>query len=458
LVLAVFCGAMAAFAAPAAVASLGGNWPSFQGGPAHLGVAPDGTPGPALRAVGCAGSAKGSGTAAVAVAGEQAVAVEASAVVGYDLLALEVRHETCASRLQPAWSLKRAAGNAVAPVIDPAAGPHGVLVYVEGRTSGDSAVVAIDLTNRAEVWRHRLNGPVRAPLALDGDKVVMGGSDGFVYLIDANTGAIIWKHSVGAPVDAAPAAADGRVVAVSENATTGRATLTAMDETDGRVTWSHDFVSGLGSSAPSISGGLVFAGFGDLSVRAFRLDTGVQAWTRSQPVRDLFSFLTSPAVAGNALYLADRRGGVYRFDTRTGKRQWDYQFTQDILWSAPLVAGLDTATGNLRWRDTFDLGPVGALAPAGSVLLAPGVGSNGGILVLAHDPFGSLLDQESPTHLHLPLALAAYGGAFVVMLGAILGLFLLVERRSGRPTVPGVPLLGLEEPNAGDPSTEGDAT
>jgi len=407
----------------------------------------------------------------VAVAGELAVAVEESAVVGYDLLALEVRHETCASRLQPAWSLKRAAGNAVAPVLDPTAGAHGVLVYVEGRTPPDSAVVAVDLSTRAEVWRHKLSGPVRAPLALDGDKVVMGGSDGFVYLIDAGTGAINWRRSVGAPIDAAPAAADGRVVAVSENATTGRATLTAIDEANGTVTWSHDFISGLGSSAPSISGGLVFVGFGDLSVRAFHLDDGVAAWTRSQPVRDLFSFLTSPAVSGNALYMADRRGGVYRFDTRTGTRQWDYQFTQDILWSAPLVArstlyvgledgtvaALDTATGNLRWRGTFGLGPIGAITPAGSVLLAPGVGANGGVLVLAHDPSGTLLDQESPTHLHLPLALAWYGGAFVVMLGAILGLFLLVERRSGRPALPGVPTIG-ESSNDADASTEDGAT
>jgi len=118
------------------------------------------------------------------------------------------------------------------------------------------------------------------------------------------------------------------------------------------------------------------------------------------------------------------------------------------------LAAIDVRTGRLAWRTRYAAGPIGPLAPAGGVLLVPVLGSRASMVGLVHDPKGALVSEESPSTLHLPLALANFAGAFVLVLGAILGAFALLQRslRRAAPEVAGGEALGPEAD--GDPEDE----
>jgi outer membrane protein assembly factor BamB len=318
-----------------------------------------------------------------------------------------------------------------------------VVVVSEGKSASDSGLVVLDLVTRERLWSASAAGPVLGAPAISDGKAFAASTDGFVYRIDLKTGNSVKMPASGpldGVVDTAPSVAAGRVFVVSENQRTARARLYAIDADTGAVVWSFSpGRSALGVSSTTVVDGTVYAGFGDATVRAFDAASGEATWT--QPVRDFFSPWSSPAFADGELYAVDAGGGVYAFDGSTGKRHWDFQFPSVITWGAPLVVGrfvylgmddgtlaaIDRTTGHLAWRTVFSSGAIGALTPAGDLLLVPSLGVAGGIAPMSHVD-GELLDVHSPTELKLPVALLDFAAAFVVVLAILLGLFGLVGR------------------------------
>jgi outer membrane protein assembly factor BamB len=412
----------------------GGNgWTSFQGGPAHPGSTEQG-PVPALKLAwrsGPSGDARLSGP--VFVSG-LVLATGVKSVVGIDPSVGTVL-----------WAVDRITGNLVPPAVDQATGPHGVIVYTEG-TGASGAAIALDLVSHTRVWRTALSAaPIGAP-TISAGHVFLGTGDGFVYSLDAASGSVTWRAKTQGVVVSSPAVGDGKVFAVGE--TTSSSRVYALDVTTGRVAWSYPpGRAAAPSSSPSVMPGTVFVGFGNQAV-ALNTGTGSVRWT--QAVRGDFSAASAPAISGGSVFAADRQGGLYRFDATTGKRAWDYQFSSFSQLSAPLVVGgvvfeglddgtiaaVSTQTGRLRWRTNPDLGPIGPLAPAGDLLLAPALGTKGGMLALQHDPATALIDLPSTSSLRPLIALRNYGAAFVVMLVVILAFFrLLLRRGPGSPSV-----------------------
>jgi hypothetical protein len=172
------------------------------------------------------------------------------------------------------------------------------------------------------------------------------------------------------------------------------------------------------------------------------------------------------------VYIADAEGAVYRFDERTGDRKWEFQFpASNTLAGSPLVSGrwvffgsgdgtvgaVDVESGHLVWKVRFAGGGAGALTPAGDRLLVPILNRRGGILALERDPEGQLIDEESPTTLHVPLALANFAIAVVLIMVVILGLFRLLSlsarrRGDGGPEgfQPDLPSHAFEDEGAGE--------
>jgi len=351
------------------------------------------------------------------------------------------------------WSAPHARGALTPPAIDPQAGDHGIVVFADG-TGGNGGLEAIDLSTTAKVWRLALKAPVFGGPAIEDGRVFAGGQDGLVYAVDVLTGRVVWKVKTSGEADAAPAVSGGTVFAVSEDPVTGEGRLFALDAATGKRVWSFSWTYsppsiGVATSGVTVDGSRVYGGFGDALVRAFDANTGRVLW--STPVRDGFSPLTTPAVSGGSVFVADRRGDLYRLGATTGDRIWDFQFPAlaERGSGSPLVSGsqvfmgaddgtlaaIDVETGRLVWRTRYAAGPIGPLAPAGDVLLAPVLGSRASIIGLVHDPRGVLVSEQSPSSLHLPLALANFAGAFVLVLGAILGAFALLQR-SLRHTAP----------------------
>lgn len=336
------------------------------------------------------------------------------------------------------WTLPHARGPIVSPAIDSTAGQGGVVVYTEGLGT-KSGVVAADLATRTQRWRVALRAAVTSAPTIDEGRVYFGGLDQFLYAVDLDTGKVDWKLRAAGAVYASPAVGGGRVFAVSEDARgTGR--LYAVDAATGKVAWSSARAGGVGVSAVTLHAGRAFVGFNDASVRAFDIRDGTVLWSKA--VRTSFPRGSAPAVDGGSVYVADAEGAVYRFDERSGDRRWEFQFpAANTLLGSPLVSGrwvflgvgdgtvgaVDVDSGRLVWRVRFAGGGAGALVPAVDLLLVSIVNRQGGIVALGHEPAGRLIDEESPTTLHVPVALASFAIAAVLVMAAVLGLFRLLS-------------------------------
>jgi outer membrane protein assembly factor BamB len=346
------------------------------------------------------------------------------------------------------WRIPRARGPLITPAVGPASSPGGVLVYTEGLDSR-SGIVGLDLSTRARLWRVALKQTVWSSPSIDSGHVYVGGRDQFVYALDLQTGEVLWKTRTNGLADTSPAIGGGKVLVVSVNTTLAQGRLYALDAATGKVVWSHataQLATGDLSSSVAIDGGRAFAGLDDRTVRAFDLRTGSVLW--SQPVRAAFVPVAAPAVSAGAVYVSDSQGALYRFDAHSGARAWVFQFPDFNEASSPVVAGgavflgaadgtvgaVDPATGRLLWKTRY-AGAIGNIAPAGEFLLASLLTGKGGVIAMAHDPAGRLVDEDSPTTLHLPLALANFAAAFALVLLGIFGLFRLlslsVARRAG---------------------------
>jgi outer membrane protein assembly factor BamB len=433
--------ALAAFAAVVATAlpasaQTAAPWPEFQGGPERQGLAPAGTPDPALR---LAWRTKAPGTdgrlSMPVVTPDVAVAVGRTAVVGLDPTDGTVQ-----------WQVPRNAGLAVPPVL--AAGSSGdLIVYVEGDAASTSALVALDLQSHDRAWRFALDSPAPWSPAVLGDGVVVGTLKGTLTLVSVADGTATWKATAPGPITSVAASGD-RVFVVSEEAGSGTGALSAFDAASGRRQWTKSYRLASLTSAPAVTGSTVVVAFGNGLVRALDAATGADRW--SQPIRSRCSPRSGLAVADGAVFVADVQGGVYRFDLNTGAPAWDYQLAAFNRWGSPLVAGsalylgmeeghdgllvaLRLSDGHLVWQRRTAGGPLGALAPSGDLLLAPAEAVAGGLLAFARDPAGVLTDTTSPTELHLGTALLGFAVAFLVLGAALLALGRFVAR-SGVPT------------------------
>ncbi len=335
------------------------------------------------------------------------------------------------------WNdVERLEGPLAPPAIDPVSN---VVAFTEGSGPGKSAVVAVDRTSREERWRFAIEDISRGGPTIANGTVFVGSRGRFVYAIDAEQGTLRWKRRLESAVEVAPAVSEGRVYAVSENGANGNTRLYALDAASGKNVWSYSPKSvAIGVSSPTVAAGMVFVGFGDAQVRAFETTTGKLVW--SAPVRGFFSFHSSLAYSGGDVYAVDENGGVYRLDGKTGESRWDFQFPSYVSWSSPLVVGsttyvgmddgtvaaIDVSSGHLVWKTRLVTGPIGALIPAGNLLLATSNSSRGALVAFRHDPSGILIDDPSPTELDLPAALLNFAGSFVLVLGLLTLLFRLV--------------------------------
>jgi outer membrane protein assembly factor BamB len=435
--------AIAPWAAGSADGADEASWPGLQGGPAHLGTFSDSRLRPPLRVL-WRSSPPGDGRlSSVALTGNAGFATAPNSVVKFQVGTGAIQ-----------WRLPRTPGPLIPPVLDPAVGRAGIVVFAEGSRQRDAAVRAVDVASRRTRWTAKV-GPVGfgGPTAADG-RVFVGTTRQSVIGIDGRTGSLLWTVRTDGAVNTAPAVAGDRVFAVSENRQDGRATLYALraggcGSPSCRPLWTFSPPgSAAGTSSSTVTQSTVYVGFGDAGVRAFDAATGRVRWTGH--VRSPVSPRTAPAVTGNELYVIDGIGGIFRFDARTGRRIWDYQFPASVTSGAPLVVpgrpsivyvGLDDGTiaaiqadtGHLRWRTRAGSAPIAAFAAAATttdpLLLAPVVGRRGGLHSFVHDPRGRLVDEESPTTLDLGRALLNFAAAAIALMVLVLAFFRFLPLR-----------------------------
>lgn len=178
-----------------------------------------------------------------------------------------------------------------------------------------------------------------SPAVADG-LVYFGSGDGNIYAVDAATGSLRWKFQTGNVVHASPAVADGMVFLGSWDGF-----FYALDAATGQQKWRfktgddpqfHNHV-GIESSAAVVEG-TVYFGCRDAHVYALDELTGEKKWSWAEPNGSWIN--TSPAVADGVVYFANSYGGqLFAADAKTGKVLHTVDFKGWPIYSSPAIAG-----------------------------------------------------------------------------------------------------------------------
>ncbi len=233
---------------------------------------------------------------------------------------------------------------------------------------------------------HLRSGVVASPV-LVGDTVYFGGGDGHVYAINSKTGdplSGVWQRGVDAGGDIS---SDLEVVNGIAYYLTSSLDMHALSLVSGRQRWTQRLpATGRNNLVPVVSGESIYIAAGN-ALTSWRANNGGQRWYQSLPSdatsapavdangtayvvtadRKIYAVdktgkgiwrqaalvdfenLAPPVVVGNLLLVGTSQGGLYAFDTATGKLQWNCQIrpsgrnanaipTYTSVTSTPIVA------------------------------------------------------------------------------------------------------------------------
>jgi eukaryotic-like serine/threonine-protein kinase len=207
---------------------------------------------------------------------------------------------------------------------------------------GDGFLYAVNAESGRELWKFKTKGRIRSTPAVNKNIVYVGSFDGDLYAIDAVSGQLKWRFETeGSHLNSAEFGFDRKSIQSSPAVTADNKVIFgsrdgfiyAVDAMTGKELWRVDHDSSWINSSPACVGGFVYAGTSDGKfVEAINTQDGKVAW-RLNTDGIVWS---SPAIAGNYLYVSDGAGVVYTVDRKTGKELWRYR-VQRRVFSSPLV-------------------------------------------------------------------------------------------------------------------------
>lgn len=219
--------------------------------------------------------------------------------------------------------------------------------------------IALEEREKTRVGRTGIVERVRDPLSFfDGsgtDKESVGGGVavaegklfitsglGVVAALDAQSGEEIWRRNTRVPMHSAPTASGGRVFAVSDDNE-----LFAFNSNTGEVLWTYQGIVEsarmLTAPSPAVVGDTVISGFASGELIAFRAQNGGVLWQDAlsasgqlTPLASLNDIASGPAIADGYVIASAQSGITSAFDLRTGQRVWSQPAGS---LGFPLIAG-----------------------------------------------------------------------------------------------------------------------
>ncbi|MCS6986458.1 MAG: PQQ-like beta-propeller repeat protein [Sphingomonadaceae bacterium] len=176
----------------------------------------------------------------------------------------------------------------------------------------------------------------------DGDRVFATTGLGTAVALDAATGRELWRVNLGTPLRSAPTVGAGRVLVMAQD---NRLTALAADtgEELWQVTATLEPAAILGPAAPALEAGTVVAGFSSGELFALRVENGRTVWQdqlartgRTTALGALSAIVASPVIDRGRVYAIGHGGRMVAIDLASGQRVWERNFAGV---STPAVAG-----------------------------------------------------------------------------------------------------------------------
>jgi outer membrane protein assembly factor BamB len=192
--------------------------------------------------------------------------------------------------------------------------------------SGDSNVYALDATSGRLKWKFKTGDVVHASPAFAGGTVFVGSWDTYFYALDAATGTEKWRFKTGEDheiynqtgLQASPAVNQGVVYFGCRDAK-----FYAVDSKTGKQLWAYSNKGSWVINSAALKDGKVYFATSDTGLlRGLDAKAGAEALTLDFNHWPMFS---SPAIAGNMMYLGSHQGRLLAIDLAAQKLAWYFE-------------------------------------------------------------------------------------------------------------------------------------
>jgi eukaryotic-like serine/threonine-protein kinase len=191
--------------------------------------------------------------------------------------------------------------------------------------SGDGNIYALDANSGALRWKFQTGDVVHASPALADGMLFIGSWDSYFYALDASTGKEKWRFKTGDDPDihnqvgiqSSAAVADGVVYFGCRDSN-----LYALDTKTGQKKWVYNNKGSWVIGSPAIQNGRLYFTTSD-SGMFYAVDAGSGAPIFS--LKFIWPMFSSPAIAGNTLYIGSHEGKLIAIDLTTQKPAWTFE-------------------------------------------------------------------------------------------------------------------------------------
>ncbi len=216
--------------------------------------------------------------------------------------------------------------------------------------SGDTNIYALDAGSGSLKWKFKTGDVVHSSPAISGGTLFVGSWDTFLYALDAATGKEKWKFKTGEDheifnqvgIQASPAVAGGIVYFGCRDSK-----FYAVDATTGKQLWEYSNKGSWVINSAAIKDGKVYFATSDTGLlRALDAKSGQLLYSIDYNHWPMFS---SPAIAGNTLYLGSHQGRLLAVDLASQRPAWFFE-TDASKRNAPTFT---TAKGEPNYEAAF---------------------------------------------------------------------------------------------------------
>lgn len=219
--------------------------------------------------------------------------------------------------------------------------------------SGDGNVYALDAGSGKLKWKFQTGDVVHASPAISEGTLFIGSWDSYFYALDAITGKEKWRFKTGEDPDthnqvgiqSSAAVADGAVYFGCRDSN-----LYALDARTGQKKWVFNNKGSWVVGSPAVKKGKVYFATSDSGMfYELNAQSGTPIFSLSFLGWPLFS---SPAVAGNMLYIGSNVGKLFAIDLTTQKQAWEFQ-TDASRQNGPRFTKPDGTPNEAAYADDF---------------------------------------------------------------------------------------------------------
>jgi eukaryotic-like serine/threonine-protein kinase len=191
--------------------------------------------------------------------------------------------------------------------------------------SGDGNIYALSADTGKQVWKFQTGDVVHASPAIADGVLYIGSWDSFFYALDAATGKEKWRFKTGEDADthnqvgiqSSAAVANGTVFFGCRDSN-----FYALDAATGSKKWAFNNKGSWVVGSPAVRDGKVYFATSDsTTLHVLAADSGAPVFS----MKFHWYLFSSPAIAGNTLYVGSHDGKLYAVDLSSQKIAWEFQ-------------------------------------------------------------------------------------------------------------------------------------